>query len=87
MEILPFKQQGCICIKTALILPAVFIAGMPISGIILIRLSMLTMFTIAIILQKDLVSVTVKHMDDKPVETSLAAVAELPTAVLGMQLA
>ena len=83
------------CIKTPLILLADFIVGMLISGIILIAVSVLTVFIIAVILRRDLVCVTVERTDDKPipeeetaiVETSLASVAELPTAVLGMELA
>ena len=57
-------------------------------------LGLLTVFIIAIILRRDLVCIAVEHTADEPtpeedpnfVESSVVAVAELPTAVVGMQL-
>ena len=77
-----------------LILPD-FIAGMLISGSILIMVSLLIVFIIAMILRRDLVCVTVEHMAEEPsskeetnlVESSLAVVAEVPIAVAGVQMA
>ena len=79
--------------ELTLVLPD-FVAGMLIAASILVMVSMLTVFIIVITLRRDLICVTVEQVADesvpeeeaKTVESSLASVAEVPTAVVGIAL-